>query len=64
MSFVLACTGSIDENGDCSQALEWVKIADVSYISYSDFISHAPIIFGVLLSVWGTRQLLRMIFNR
>lgn len=50
-------------NGVCPEPLIWVEVASTLPLSYSEFIQIVPALVAVLLSAWGFKKLVKLVFN-
>ena len=50
-------------NGACPEPMVWAKTASVG-LTAEQFLQILPSLVIILLGAWGTKTLLRMIFNR
>jgi hypothetical protein len=62
MNFVQVCPTQ-PVNGSCPEPLVWVEVGSSLPLTYAEFAQLVPALVGILLTAWGIKILLRLIFN-
>ena len=50
-------------DGLCPEPLIWVQTASALPLTYAEFVQRTPALVAVLLSAWGIKKLVKLVFN-
>lgn len=62
MRYVQVCPAT-PVDGLCPEPLIWVQTASALPLTYAEFVQITPALVAVLLSAWGIKKLVKLVFN-